>query len=156
MISQSDDIAALFNILHDGVIVSSAETPNGLQLTVQISYLTSRIDPPPEAFQLTISGVSNLRFETWPNDKKAVAAILSEPSEIFKTPLDILSAESIEDEVRIACNQGLQEFDYCGGFLSIKCYSIGISDNLSRDYSISFLSELSEEYWDEFADSKRV
>jgi hypothetical protein len=101
MIFGADDLAALFNVFHDGIITEASFVDQDLELNVRISYLAQRIAPDFTAFAVRFSGVDEVSFATWPKDSAYSPEVLREVSAIFYPRLDILSGESSDGYVAV-------------------------------------------------------
>jgi hypothetical protein len=99
-----------------------------LLLTVQIRYLAQRIDPAFTTFAVQLRLVEALRFSTWPKDSAAPPEVLREARAIFSPELDILSGESSDGLVRVACNQPSPQATYRGGELVFRAASAVVRD----------------------------
>ena len=117
MITAPTQIADLFSILHDGVVSGHRYDGTTLTLDVRISYLAGRIHPDYKGFRIALSGVNDLVFTTWPNEKDMTPDKLTIVSEIFAPHLGILSGEVCDDRIKIVFNQPEIEYPYCGGEL---------------------------------------
>ena len=149
--TEIENIVDIFSILHDGVISSWAGDKNAMTLTVECRYLAESIDKSFDRFYVELSQVSELLFITWPNHVDIQAQTLTEPNDIFKAELELLSAEIKEGKVVIACNQHDSNFDYCGGNLTIICNKIKIFDQNKYELTIDELDKISKKYWNEWS-----
>lgn len=144
-----DELAQLFSIFHDGVIIDAAVQGNDLLLTVRISYLAQRIQPGFTTFAVHLHEVEGLSFCTWPK-AAAPSETLRDPPSIFSPPLDILSGEVSDGCVRVVCNQPSALTAHCGGTLTFRAESATVSDEQGRLYSTVDLAALATAYWDEW------
>lgn len=126
--SATEDTRDIFSILHDGTISAWAGNKDLMTLTVDCEYLAKRIDKSFDKFFVELIQLDELFLSTWPNPFDLPVKILTEPSDIFKAELEILTADIKDEKVVIACNQHDTEFDYCGGILTISCESIKVFD----------------------------
>jgi len=150
MITTQDDIVSIFNIFHDGSIVEYQSLGDVIILTIEILYLSERIDPKFNSFYLHLRGVENLKFVTWPNIAENEPDCFSDYSEIFKVDLEILSCKFANDTFNIFCNQADSVYDFCGGELSLNVNSAEVLDEAQKEYSIDELSELCSGYWEDW------
>jgi len=146
-----ENIRALFSILHDGTISNFSVDKNILTLTVDCQYLAERIDKSFDKFFVDIIEVETLFLTTWPNPLDQPVKTLTEPKEMFKAELEILSADIKEDKVVISCSQHDTSFDYCGGNVTINCEKIKVYDQKKNEITIAKLDEICKNYWDEFS-----
>ncbi len=149
--TEIENIVDIFSILHDGVISSWASDKNAMTLTVECRYLAESIDKSFDRFYVELSQVSELLFITWPNAVDIQVQTLTEPNDIFKAELELLSAEIKDGKVVIACNQHDSNFDYCGGSLTIICNRIKIFDQNKYKLTIDELDKISKKYWNEWS-----
>jgi hypothetical protein len=157
MISGTDELAALFNVFHDGVITEASFMGQDLLLTIRISYLAQRIAPNFTTFSVRLDRVEDMSFTTWPKDSAAVPEVLRDASAIFEPPLDILNGESSDGYVQVVCNQPSSRMPHCGGTLSFRATSATVSDQNRKPYSLAELTALARAYWDDWSErnSKR-
>lgn len=141
------NLCDVFSILHDGIITSYSQTDSRLTLKVECSYLAERIDKRFNSFYIALDAVNHLSFITWPNPFNEPELRLMLVSDIFKAPLEILSADIKNDKVVIICNQHDLRFNYCGGQLLISCDNVQIYDNDSNSLSIDTLDSIANDYW---------
>ena len=149
----SEAIARAFNVLHDGVICDYRQTETVLTLSVEIEYLTERMDPPRNSIDVSLHGLERLTFETWPDDRDTTPETLRCAAEIFGPRLDILSAEIDDDCVVVACGQSAASVGYCGGFLRVAAREVRIADNVGQELSLDEVEATADEYWTNWAAS---
>ena len=147
----TEDIRDIFSILHDGRISAWTGDKNLLTLTVECQYLAVRIDTSFDRFYVELSQVDELLLTTWPNPFDLPVLTLTEPSDIFKAELELLSTEIKDLKVVIACNQHDMNFDYCGGNLTISCQNIKVFDQNKNELTIDQFDEICKNYWDEWS-----
>ena len=145
----TEDIRDIFSILHDGVISAWTGNKNLLTLTVECQYLAERIDKSFDKFYVELSNVDELFLATWPNPFDLPVQTLTEPSDIFKAELELLSADIKDGKVVIACNQHDTDFDYCGGNLTISCQTIRVYDQNRNELTIDEFDIICKSYWDD-------
>ena len=124
----TEDIRDIFSILHDGVISAWTGNKNLLTLTVECKYLAERIDKSFDNFYVELSIIDKIELDPWSNTFDIQAIIKTELHDIFKSKLEILSADIKDNVVVVTCNQHNTDFDYCGGNLTISCLSIKVFD----------------------------
>ena len=137
-------------MLHDGGISAWTGDKNLLILTVECQYLAKCIDKSFDRFYIELTNVSELFLSTWPNPFDLPVQTLTEPSDIFKAELELLSADIKDGEVIISCNQHDAEFDYCGGNLTISCETIKVFDQSNNELTIDQLDTICKNYWGEW------
>lgn len=152
IISGVDDLAALFNVFHDGLIVEASSVDEDLLLTVRISYLAERIAPEFTTFAVRLHHVEDLSFSTWPKDSAASPEVLRSASAIFHPHLDILGGDPSDGRVRVTCNQSSSETPHCGGTLTFRATSAMVCDQDLKSYSIADLSTLADAYWKDWSE----
>ncbi len=151
-----ENILTIFSVFHDGDISRAKKEITILQLDVEIEYLAERINPSFQNFYVTLYGVKDLSFTTWPDVAEAEPEIITDLSAIFTSGLEILSGEIENNSIKVACNQPLPELGYCGGFLKLYVSSAVVKDEAGKEYSIRQLCSLSKGYWDEWANRKKA
>ena len=145
----NEETRDIFSILHDGCTSEYTGDKNILMLTVECQYLAKRIDTSFDRFYVELTQIDQLFLSTWPNPFNLPVQILTEPSDIFKAELEILSADIKDKNVVITCNQHNTTFDYCGGNLTISCKKIKIFDQLKNELPIAQLDSICKDYWDD-------
>ncbi len=152
MIAGNNDLAELFSILHDGVIVEASAVDGDLVMRVEISYLAERIHPGFTTFAVRAHQVEDLAFVTWPKDEAAAPQMLHDLTAIFVPPLDILSGEVADGRVEVDCNQSSPQTPHCGGTLTLSAASADVTDQDGKHYSIAELGALSDAYWKDWSE----
>ncbi len=147
----TEDIRDIFSILHDGTISAWTGDKNLLTLTVDCEYLAERIDKTFDKFYVELINVDKLELDPWTNPIDLPTIVKTEYADIFKTELEILSADIKEDVVVITCNQHDTRFDYCGGNLTISCRTIKVYDQNKNELTIGQFDKICNEYWDEWS-----
>ena len=143
----TEDICAIFSILHDGDIVAWDEDVQLLTLTIECAYLARCIDSTFELFYIEIIDFDQLSLSTWPNPFHLERQLLTAPKDIFKAKLEILSADINNEEVVITCNQHDTRFDFCGGHLTLIGKAIKVFDQNRSELTINQLALIAENYW---------
>lgn len=149
--STPEIVKSIFSLLHDGCFSEWTVDNYVMTLTIECQYLAERIDKSFDRFYVELGQVDAMTLTTWPNHTDIPTRILSEPYEIFKAELEILSAEIENEKVVVSCYQGDSNFDYRGGNLSLSCGSIKIFDQNKRELTIEQFGKLANEYWDEWS-----
>jgi hypothetical protein len=150
------DVQNIFSIFHDGGISDAKLNHGVLELKVEISYLAQAINPSYSAFELSIEGVSNLRFSTWQNDPNEKPQVLNNPAEIFLPELEILEGNIKGHEVEVVCNQTDPAFSYCGGELLFSAVGVQVKDQGGSVCSIDDLREICKNYWAAFSNKSKA
>lgn len=150
-----DNVSTMFSIFHDGSISHCKKEESILQFNAEVQYLAERINLSYGAFRVTLYGIEDLSFTTWPNDTKAEPDTLTDIDAIFTPELEILSSEVGIDSIKVACNQPLPNLGYCGGILKFSLNSAVVKDEAEKEYSIEELCSLSSDYWDEWANKNK-
>ncbi len=146
----TEKLARIFNIFHDGTIHEA--TQHGRDLTLQISclYLAERINPEFDKFYLKLTEVSTFRFDAWDTPDKSDIPLPISPTEIGAAKLEILSAEVKGDEVFVTCNQANSAAIYAGGEIVINCEQFQLYDQSMAETSIEILIPIWEKVWAEW------
>ncbi|MFT4523696.1 MAG: hypothetical protein ACI8ZN_002651 [Bacteroidia bacterium] len=147
----TEDKRDIFSILHDGGISAWTGDKKLLTLTVECQYLAERFDKSFDRFYVELTNVDELFLSIWPNPFDLPAQTLTEPSDIFKAELEILSADIKDEKVVIACNQHDRDFDYCGGNLTISCEKIKVFDQNKNELPIDQFDIICKSYWNEWS-----
>ena len=148
MISGLENIRDIFSIFHDGTIIKWGKQGSGIEIIVEIPYLTQIICKSYEWFSITLYDVNQMDFETWPHAGTVKPWVIKNLNDIFKPELEILSAELENNLQKITCNQHSTEFEYCGGHLRFSCIDATVRDPSGKEYSIEDLDKICNEYWD--------
>lgn len=145
----TQDIRDVFSILHDGVISAWSGDKSLLTLTVECKYLAKRINKSFDIFYVELAQVENMFFSTWPNPPDLPVQILTDPVDIFKADLEILSADIKDEVVIVTCNQDYPDFDFSGGTLIISCRIIKVFDQNKDELTIDQFDKICNSYWEE-------
>jgi hypothetical protein len=128
---------------------------NKLTLKISCQYLAELIDISFEYFYITLNGVNLIELETFKNihafenfEKNAV--VLTNPSEIFETEIDIYRAKINDGFLEINCWQVNEQSGYIANKLCLNCTSYIIYDHDYNIISIESLKNLSTKYWNNF------
>jgi hypothetical protein len=154
-IEGKENIRDIFSIFHDGVISSCQFRHGELCLEVEIQYLAELINSAFKKFQVSLKGVENIRFTTWPSDLKSEPQLLCDVSIIFEPKLDILEGNIKENQIQVVCNQASSNYDYCSGELYFSAVSAVVIDEAVKSYSIEELDSLCKDYWDAWANKNQ-
>lgn len=144
------NIRDIFSTLHDGEISAWTGDKKLLTLTIECQYLAASIDKSFDRFYVELTQVDVLYLSTWPNPFDSSVKIFTELIDIFKAELELLSADIIEEQVVIACNQHDMDLDFCGANLTISGKKIKVFDQNKNEITIEELHKISKKYWDEW------
>ena len=147
----NDNLRDFFSILHDGTISAWAGDKNMLTLTIDCQYLAERIDESFEKFYLELFNLDKLELTPWTNPVDIPTVIKTDLEDVFKTELEIISADIKDNMVVVKCNQNNTDFDYCGGDLTISCQTIKFCDQHKNDLTIEQFQEICKNYWNEWS-----
>lgn len=147
-ISSPKEIQQALSVFHDGSIVAHSLAENVLLLTIEIEYLASTLNPGFSTFEVELTGVRDIEFETWPRDPHSPAKILSDVEEVFGAQLEILDAEFTDGKLKLNCNAERTDLDYSGGRLAMRCDAVTVTDEAGTSYPSDELERLSEAYWE--------
>ena len=147
MLTQAQDIASLFSILHDGRICHWEGTTERLRLRVFCDYLAQLIDPTFEHFTVELDQVEQLAFRTWPNPFDGPVDVLSTLDRVFLPELEILSTDVVGSAVEVTCNQHDLSHAYSGGVLSFVCAGAVVRDQNQQELTLEQLDALCQQYW---------
>lgn len=149
-----DDIRDVFSIFHDGGISNFELTEIGIRLTIECEYLAELIDPDFKTFYVEFWNLQKLELDPWMNPIELEKVIKTEPEEIFKTELEILSAEIENEYVKVTCIQHDNNFDYCGGHLLISAETFKVENERKQEMTIDELDSVCNTYWSKFNEKK--
>ena len=128
---------AIWNILHDGVIVAVEGTlPGNLQIDVEIDYLRKRIPDSGDLIQVHLSSCTRFAYRQY--EKSNVSSALAE---IAAMGPEILGA-SIKD--------GMCEVECSDGTLEVAAADATIRLDNGREVTLQELKEVAEGYWKEW------
>ena len=154
MITQKQDMADVFSVLHDGMIEEHKIEDGNLILELYCQYLAKNINPSYEFFLVKLNQLKSISLMPWLKDSQE-EIFWKDTELIFQKGLEILNAEVIsENIIRVFCDCNY-EFDsslnYVGGTLEFDCHSIRIFDEEKKEISLDFLKEIAIKYWEEFS-----
>ena len=144
-----NDTAGYFVCFHDGTIDSASWNARNLTLRIEISYLTERMSPSPEAFLIQLADAELFGFSPWLNACVPESAVIA-PRLVLDDECEILSAEAEEQCVAIVLNQPDTSKQYTGGILRISASNIACTDDSGRSYPLETVLELADGYWNEW------
>ena len=134
-----DFFPAIWNVLHDGSIISiQGAFPGTVRFAVSIQYLREQFPYPGETIQGTLTDCTRFAYRDYEapefcTDLPAIAA--SEP--------EILSAEMRSDISEVCCVGGTLEVRAGGGSLAL---------DSGRVITLQELIDVSEAYWTEWSE----
>jgi len=156
MIEAAEDIAALFNVFHDGDFTGVRMDGIDLECEIAIPYLASRIDPGYEVFHLRLHGFQGPSLAVWPKDPAREPWSLSDPVSIFGPEPEILGSEVEGEGIKVYCNQSGPSAPYSGGELRFRCEGATVADPGGRVWSLGDLIDLSAGYWEDWSSGKHA
>ncbi|KAB8140985.1 GNAT family N-acetyltransferase [Chloroflexia bacterium SDU3-3] len=143
-------VAALFNLLHDGYIAAHrAHTGGALTLTVAIPYLAERIAPGYTALAVTLLDASGVRLLPWARPGNPAPVPTADLGPTLDDQPDILSATQIEGIDAILLRYDGPPDDGC--YLLIPPTPARVRDEAGRCYTFDELAKIAEGYWQKFA-----
>lgn len=130
---------AIWNILHDGVIVAVAGTlPGDLQIDIEIDYLRKRIPDPGTFIQVLLIGCTRFAYQQY--EKSDFSTGLAE---ITAMGPEILGASIKEGMCEVECSDGTLEVVAADGSIRL--------DN-GREVALQELKDVAEGYWKEWSE----
>ncbi|WP_375559601.1 hypothetical protein ACE193_17955 [Bernardetia sp. OM2101] len=154
-LTQKQDMADVFSVLHDGMIEEYKIEDDNLVLKIYCQYLAKDINISHEYFSIKLNQLKSISLMPWL--KNSQEEIFWKDTElIFQKGLEILNAEVIsENIIRVVCDCNY-EFDsslnYVGGTLEFDCNSIRIFDEAKNEISLDYLKEIATKYWNKFTE----
>ncbi len=142
-ITGSDNLGAIFNVFHDGIIVRIVSKNGNLHLVIGISYLAERINPTYQFFYVTLQDVQSFTYTPWGNILLPETSILTDPDHISTRRLEILSSIVTPKDVEVLCLQNARQ----GGTLAFNVDYAIVRDQGGETVSLAQLIELAEGYW---------
>lgn len=135
-----DEQIDIFNIFHDGTMISLNRIEDKLDIVVKIPFLAELLNPQFTFFRVQLVGCQEFQYKAWGED---IAPATDLPF-IKNLELGILSAKSnSEGLIVVSCwNKEL------GGELTIKTEDIVLYDQSNNVIDLSFLENLYNKYWD--------
>lgn len=138
------DAEEIFNLLHDGRIISiTGSVPGDALLEIKCDYLRERINVPGESFLVKLAGCAQLYFQKWEANTKP----LTDFQEIAALEPWITGAQVLENEISVGANPGT---------LFFSCESASVFTNATLILPVSELDRIAEEYWRNWSISSRA
>ena len=136
--STENFFAAIWNILHDGVIVAVERTlPGDLRIDIEIDYLRKRIPDPGTLIQVLLSGCTRFAYQQYEKSDFSTAL-----AEIAAMRPEILGASIKDGMCEVECSDGTLEVIAADGSIRL--------DN-ARAVTLEELSGVAEAYWKEWS-----
>ncbi|MBI5308246.1 MAG: hypothetical protein HZB37_07965 [Planctomycetes bacterium] len=151
MITGSQNIADIFSIFSDGIIVNHFYNGNRLTLNIEILYLARCICRDFLGFTIELSNVKNMCFKTWPSEAGDKERLLVNPAHIFETGLEIMDGKVRNGCIEVICSNPVEEYDFCGGELNFEADTAAVFDDSGRQYSLEELASISKKYLNKWA-----
>lgn len=146
-----ESIAALFCVLHDGVVARASHADGSLVLTVQIGYVAERLTPSSRAIRVTLRDIRDLLYFPWSDPGEgAKPPVLAD--EVLSNEVDILEGEVSEEGIVIVriLRHGKIVADV-GGELRFTAEAVEIHDEHGITRSVAELQEAGRAYWAEWS-----
>jgi hypothetical protein len=132
-----DFFPAIWNILHDGVIVAVDGTlPGDLRLDVEIDYLRKRIPDPGDLIQILLIGCTRFAFKEYEKSEYTMAL-----AEFAAMRPEIVSVAMKDGVCEIVCTEGTLEVVAKDGVIRL--------DN-GRALTLEELGVVADSYWREW------
>lgn len=147
----STDIAEVFSIFHDGVIVAPSSADD--EMVVEIGYLACRVSPDGSSFKVRFDGLQRAAFTPWEESGQPAPPVITGLGAILPLKLEILSAKVAGDLVEVACS--CRSVDSSGGSLEIIASGCRVLDESVREWSLEELKKLADDYWEEWGSRGR-
>ena len=146
MITGSQNIADVFSIFSDGIIVNHVCKGNRLTLNIEIPYLARCICPDYLGFTIELSNVKNICFKTWPSEAGDKERHVVDPAHIFETRLEIIEGNVRNGCIEVVCSNPVEEYDFCGGELNFEADTAAVFDDGGKQYSLEELAAISKKH----------
>lgn len=125
-----------FVILHEGVIQNiEGRTPGKILLTIDCKYLRQKHKAPGTTFTIELSNCKKIHYLS--DEGKS----LSDPQDIIKEKVEILSASLLGELVEVYCASGTLTLDFDKATIYL---------NEKTTISTEDLETLAQNYWDEW------
>lgn len=128
---------AIWNILHDGVIVAvDGVVPGTLRLDISIDYLRKRFVEPGDSIQVLLVGCTRFAYR-----QSAEEPFTADLSAIAAERPEILSASMIDGSCEVECSDGVLEVVASDGSVRL---------DTGRAIMLTELIEMTDSYWTEW------
>lgn len=151
----SENMAQAFSIFHDGAITSAAVCGSGIEISIEIRYLASRIDKCFSSFDLVLERCGGVRFAPWPDENEQEREEITNLEEILELDLEILNAESTGTAVLVDCLTHSGHKPISGGKLVFEASRLLIFDESKRSISLPTLRGICDGYWKEWEERSK-
>lgn len=125
----------IWNVLHDAGIVKVRSDVRNIVLTIEIEYLLERFPDQPSHLLVTLIECDLFRYSPFVGQATTVV------SEIEKAEPEILSAESVGNNVKVVVVNGILEARYLD-FHTVT--------STGREVELQELIQVADQYWDDF------
>lgn len=143
-------MVGVFNVFHDGSIISARTRGRNLVLEIDILYLAARVKPGFSKFILHLDNVSRCSLSTWESDSNRSSREITDHEAIFAGDLQILSATCKKHELQVCLEQSSTSLSYCGGGLNLQIERVRIYDEAGTEWTFSELVDLANLYWNDW------
>ena len=127
---------AIWNILHDGVIVAVDGALPELRIDVEIDYLRKRFPDVGTLIQVFLIGSNRFAFKKYESDKPSAAL-----TEIAAMRPEMVSAAIKDGVCEVECTEGTLEVVAADGLIRL---------DSGREVSLQELKDIAESYWKEW------
>ena len=146
----AEEVARIFNLLHDGSIEEAEARGGALRLKVAIPYLAESADPGRAFFILELAACSDLTFTAWVSGREENREI-TDLAEIFAEDLEIMESSASATGVKVVCLTDATRRGTCGGVLTFSCAAARVFDPRHNEVGLAKLESLAKRYWDAFS-----
>ena len=134
-----DFFPAIWNILHDGVIVAVDGTlPGDLRIDIKIDYLRKRIPDPGTLIQVLLLGCTRFALKEYEKSEFSTAL-----TEIAAMRPEIVSVSMKEGACKVDCTEGTLEIVARDGAIRL---------DSGREITLQELSGVAAAYWKEWSE----
>ncbi|MFB2978238.1 hypothetical protein [Microseira sp. BLCC-F43] len=133
----------IWNMLHDGCIDSiSGNIPGKVQVRVNILYLRQMFSEDGKSIIVTLDNCQKFEYEPYGSSSR-----FTELSVIESRSLEILSADSHDNDIHIFCVEGTIYLRHSG---------ISLALDTGRQITVVELENACRKYWDKFAEKNKL
>ena len=136
MIEGLENLRALFAVFHDGRVNLRSKADASLEVSIQIRYLTQRINPEYTRFILSLREMGMFSYQPWVPPDQVQSKAITDPTIVFGFNLELISSDIKENRLAIWCNANPDDEGFSCGELSLNAQSAAVFDESGREYTL--------------------
>ena len=150
MISDKQQIADVFDSLHDGEITFQGQSDQCTTLRVEFPYVTEASEVVSDSLTLAIANFRDVEFRSWISEEEQSRFSIVGAMDVLRLGLQILDARLVDDVTVVDCDVSGDNLPFSGGEFRFQADGLVIFDDAGREMSLAVLVDAANRHWDQF------